>query len=255
LTKTLTAFQWIFVLPRLIQEHLSLCHAIMITKKFKWASAFVACALAQLCAQEPMPVGKADPLPADTEILSQNATQAFAKKDWGKARTAYEEMLKLQPESALLWANLGAVEQQAGRLKEARSAFEKAVKYGPDLPQSWSSLGLICVQQGDLYLAVSMFTRAIHEEPLDPRAHNHLAMAVRALGWHTAAESELLRAIELDAKYGVAHFNLALLYAEQTPPSAQLAQRHYQKALALGISHDEVLEERLAQAQKQDGKE
>lgn len=194
---------------------------------------------------EQLPVGKADPLPDHTLVLGKRAADAFAKRDWDTARAAYQEMLKLEQNNALAWANLGAVEQQAGRTTEAVECFEKSVRVNPNLAQSWNALGLIHSSKGDTYLAISAFTRAIHEDPTDARAHNYLAIAMQSFGWKAAAEAELLRAIELKPDYGIAHFNLALLYVDQKPPSIALAKRAYAKALALGVEKDEVLERRL----------
>jgi Flp pilus assembly protein TadD len=192
-----------------------------------------------------LPVGAANPLPPDTKVLSQKAAAAFGRGDWQAARAAYKEMLTLDAENALVWANLGAVEQQAGQPRAAIECFEKSVRFNPTLVTSWNALGLLHAQKGDSYLAISMFTRAVHEDPADPRAHNYLAITMRNLGWNTAAESELLRAIELNPQYGIAHFNLALLYIDQKPPSIELAKRHYQTALSLGVEKDEILERRL----------
>jgi tetratricopeptide (TPR) repeat protein len=196
-------------------------------------------------ALEQLPVGKADPLPDHSLLLGKKAADAFAKRDWDTARTAYQEMLKLEENNALAWANLGAVEQQSGRAKEAVECFEKSVRVNPSLAQSWNALGLIHSSKGDTYLAISAFTRAIHEDPTDARAHNYLAIAMQSFGWNAAAEAELQRAIELKPDYGIAHFNLALLYVDQKPPSIALAKRAYAKALALGVEKDEVLERRL----------
>jgi tetratricopeptide (TPR) repeat protein len=194
-----------------------------------------------------MPLGTSGTLPADTTILAQRAAAAFAKKDWATARAAYQEMISLDQENALAWANLGAVQQQSGLAKEALECFEKSVLYNPGLVQSWNALGLLYSAKGDTYQAMSMFSRAIHEDPEDARAHNYLAITIRNLGWNAAAESELQRAIELNPKYGIAHFNLALLYVDQKPPSIQLAKRHYEKAQSLGVEKDEVLERRLSE--------
>ncbi len=193
----------------------------------------------------PVPLGKAGTLPPDTMILGQKAAAAFSKHDWKAARKAYQEILQLDGENALTWANLGAVEQQSGNGREAQACFEKSVKYNPALVQSWNALGLLHAAKGDTYLALSMFTRAIHEDPTDARAHNYLAITARNLGWTGTAESELQRSIELNPQYGIAHFNLALLYVDQKPPSIELAKRHYQKALALGVEKDEIVERRL----------
>lgn len=196
-------------------------------------------------ALQQLPVGAADPLPPDTKVLSQKAAAAFGKGDWESARAAYREMLALDGENALVWANLGAVEQQAGQAGAAIECFEKSVRFNPTLVTSWNALGLLHAEKGDSYLAISMFTRAVHEDPTDARAHNYLAITMRNLGWNTAAESELLRAIQLNPRYGIAHFNLALLYVDQKPPSIELAKRHYQTALSLGVEKDDILERRL----------
>ncbi len=188
---------------------------------------------------------KTGKLPADTGGLAKKAATAFSKRDWETARKAYQEMLEIEPENALVWANLGAVEQQAGKPKEAIVSFEKSLQYNAQLVQSWIALGLIYSDRGDNYKAVSMFSRAIHEEPGEPRAHNYLAISARALGWNDAAEAELQRALELKPDYGVAHFNLALMYLDQHPPATELARRHYKKAQSLGVEKDEIVERRL----------
>lgn len=194
------------------------------------------------------PVNRTGVLPSDTRFLAQKAATAFGKGDWDTARSAYKEMLDLDGQNSLAWANLGAVEQQSGKLDEALLCFEKSVQYNPQLTQSWVALGLMAAARGDTYRAVSMLTRAIHEDPQDARARNHLAVTMQNLGWRDAASAELQRAIELAPDYGIAHFNLGLMYLEQKPPAIELARRHYQKALSLGVEKDEVLEDRLERA-------
>jgi Flp pilus assembly protein TadD len=151
----------------------------------------------------------------------------------------------MDPKNALVWANLGAVEQQAGDAKKAIECFEQSVEHNAALAQSWVALGLLRLEAGDTYLAISALSRAIHEDPEDARAHNYLAIAVKNLGWAAAAEAELQKALELKPDYGIANFNLALMMLEQRPPSIELAKRHYEKALSLGVAKDEVVERRL----------
>ncbi|MBX7208963.1 MAG: tetratricopeptide repeat protein [Verrucomicrobiaceae bacterium] len=184
-------------------------------------------------------------LPANTSSLAQRAAQAFAKKDWSTARAAYREMLDAEPENALVWANLGTVEQQAGKLDAAAECFEKSVRFNPTLVPSWVALGLVYSNKGDSYRALAAFARAIHEDPADARAHNHLAIVAKNLGWTDAAEAELQRAIELNPNYGIAHFNLALIHLEQKPPALELARRHYTRAVALGVEKDDIVERKL----------
>ncbi|RBP42450.1 tetratricopeptide repeat protein [Roseimicrobium gellanilyticum] len=188
---------------------------------------------------------KTGTLPPNNTSISELAAQAFGRKDWETARKYYEQMLRDDPLNALTHANLGAVEQQAGRLKEAQALFSRAVAINPDLQQTWVALGLVSYEKGDLYYALHAIGRAIHEDPTDARAHNYLAAVSKKLGWLDAAEAELLRAIELDPNYGNAHFNLCIMYLERKPPALELAKRHYEKAVALGAARDELVEEKL----------
>lgn len=188
---------------------------------------------------------KTGSLPPLSTGLSELASQAFARKDWATARKYYEEMLREDPLNALTHANLGAVEQQAGRLKEAQALFSRALSINPELQQTWVALGLVSYEKGDLYYALHAIGRAIHEDPMDAKAHNYLAAVSKKLGWLDAAEAELQRAIELDPNYGNAHFNLALMYLERKPPAIELAKRHYEKAVALGAARDELVEAKL----------
>jgi tetratricopeptide (TPR) repeat protein len=184
-------------------------------------------------------------LPPLTTGLSDQATQAFAKKDWDKARHAYLEMLRSDPKNALTFANLGTVEQQAGNAKDARLYYLHALELNPALQQTWLALGLLCHHDGDEYLAVSALSRAVHEDPSDPKAHNYLAVVTRSLGWLDAAEAELQRAIEIKPDYANAHFNLALMYLDRKPPAIELAKRQYEKAVSLGAEKDELVEQKL----------
>ncbi|MGV3660068.1 MAG: tetratricopeptide repeat protein [Prosthecobacter sp.] len=193
----------------------------------------------------PAKMEKTGMLPPHTKVLGERAVAAFAKQDWASARKAYKEMLELDDGNALIWANLGAVEQQAGDVKRAIECFEKSVQFNPQLAQSWTALGLLLQKQGDIYRAISCFARAIHEDPEDARAHNFLAVTMKEFGWADAAEAELQKAVDLKPDYGIAHFNLALMLLERRPPAIELARRQYEKALSLGVAKDEVVERRL----------
>lgn len=68
---------------------------------------------------------------------------------------------------------------------------------------------------------------------------------MKDLGWSTGAELELQRAIDIDPKYGEAHFNLTLVYLDRKPPALELARRQYKKARDLGAPPDGLVEEML----------
>jgi tetratricopeptide (TPR) repeat protein len=179
-------------------------------------------------------------LPVHTRELAVN------KRDWKEARTIYTEMLEAEPTNALALANLGSVEFQLRDYEAAIKNLEASLRQRPDLTQTWMTLGMVHFQREDFYLALSAFSRAVAQRPQDARARNYLGAATKSLGWTTAAEAELRKAIELDPQYADAHFNLALLSVERTPPLTELARRHYQQARSLGLARDEWMEKQLA---------
>ena len=201
-------------------------------------------------AQKNYDVGVADSakvgtLPDFTTGLAHRAATAFAKGDWKTAEDSYLEIVKESPNNALVLTNLATVQHRLGKLDEALQGLDQALRLNPQVAQAWTLQGLIHYQKGNLNLALSAFARAQHEDPLDPCAHNFLGVVAKDLGWRFAAQQEFRRAIELDPKYGDAHFNLALTYLEQRPPSKELARRHYQQSIQLGSPADELFEERL----------
>jgi tetratricopeptide (TPR) repeat protein len=76
-------------------------------------------------------------------------------------------------------------------------------------------------------------------------SHNYLGCACSQKGWQEVAEKEFTKAIELNDNFADAHFNLALIYATEKPPSLEMARRHYKRALELGIQPNPQLEKLL----------
>ncbi|MEZ0299396.1 MAG: tetratricopeptide repeat protein, partial [Candidatus Methylacidiphilales bacterium] len=93
--------------------------------------------------------------------------------------------------------------------------------------------------------AVASLTRAAALNPNNAQTHNYLGIACSQKGWQEAAEQECRKAIQLDANYGDAHFNLAVIYASQKPSNKESARKHYQIAIGLGVPKDPKLEKML----------
>jgi Flp pilus assembly protein TadD len=126
--------------------------------------------------------------------------------------------------------------------------LQKAVRLDPDASPAWLALGILHYDAGRLDAALAALAQAVLIEPKNARAHNYLAATLGAKGWRDGAEAEFQRAVELAPDYGDAHFNLAVLYPQRTPPSIALARRHYQKSLDLGQRPDPLVEKSLAAA-------
>jgi len=188
---------------------------------------------------------EAGQLPAGTEEFARQGAMASARGDWASAKIAYDAMLQVAPINPLALSNLGAVEFRLGNLERAEELLRRATNIAPEISQNWVTLGLIYHRQKETFMAISALARALAEDPDDPRAHNYMGVVIREYGWRDAAEMELQKAVVLDPKYADAHFNLAVMYLESTPPLVELARRHYYAAVDYGAARDKLIEQKL----------
>jgi len=170
---------------------------------------------------------------------------AFAKKDLPTARRAYERVLNVVPNDVLGLVNLGVVEFSAGNTTRAEELLKKAVQTRIETSAAWLTLGLIYMDQERQDEALAALTQATLYDPTNARARNFLGVVIGRRGWVDGAQTELRRAVELDANYSDAHFNLAVFYLESRPPAIELARRHYFRAIELGAEKDASIEKRL----------
>ncbi len=184
-------------------------------------------------------------LPDDVHDTAQAAADLFKMGRFDEAAAKYEEIIAKYPESLYAWSNLGVVRFQQKNYDAALRALQQAVKLSPADAFSYSNLGIVYYQMGQFDSAISALEKALALEPNDAKSHNYLGCACSQKGWQEVAEKEFLKAIAIDDSFGDAHFNLALVYATEKPPSLELARRHYNRALELGIAKDDRLEKLL----------
>ena len=188
----------------------------------------------------------ANKLPEGSAPLVAEAQSAFSAGDYGKAEADYRRILQSDPNNALALANLAAIELQEGKLDDADTHLTAALAQNPDDVYNLSTLGFLKFRQQKFDEALDALSRAAKLDPANPQIQNYLGVTFSQKGLHVQAETALRKAIELDPSYAAAHNNLAVIYLAETPPAAQLARWHYQKALDLGQPHNPDLEKKLA---------
>ena len=80
---------------------------------------------------------------ADLQSVYAEAKQAQQAGDLATAAVKYQEIIKLQPQMAEAYANLGNIYYQQSKLDRATTAYEKAVKLKPELAGPNFFLGVI----------------------------------------------------------------------------------------------------------------
>jgi Flp pilus assembly protein TadD len=187
-------------------------------------------------------------IPEVAKEAAAEGAASFQRKDYERARKAYRKALDLAPDNLLALINLGVIEFYAGKNEEAEKLLKRAVQLKLDTPPAWLTLGIIYMEQNRLDEALAALTQATLYDARDARARNYLGVVVGRKGWLDGAQDELRKAVEIDPAYSDAHYNLAVFYLENKPPSTELARRHYFRAVELGAEPDPEIEKTLKAA-------
>jgi predicted TPR repeat methyltransferase len=126
-----------------------------------------------------------------------------------------EEVLKVNPEhiDALNW--MGSIRCLEGLTQEARQFSDRAVAVAPNHPGVLTNRGNILIQVGDFNGAVEAYRKAIHADVEAYGAMNNLAALLHSRGLNDDAEFFLRRVLEARPRFGLAHYLLANVLAEQ----------------------------------------
>jgi len=184
-------------------------------------------------------------LPDDMREVAQEATDLFKMQRYDEAAAKYQMIIDKYPESLYAWSNLGVVRSQQGKLQDAEKALQQAVKLSPNDAFSYRNLGIVYYQLNLNDAAIDALERSIALDPNNVYSHDYLGCACSQKGWQEVAEKEFRKAIEINDDFPDAHYNLAIVYAMQKPPSLELARHHYKRALDLGLPRDPRLEKLL----------
>ena len=100
---------------------------------------------------------------ADEWLKLGNAHASLNQLD--EALAAYQTVLRIKPDKAAAYTNIGVVYYQAGKFDDAVAQMQKALEIEPDDAETYYMLGATYVQQQQLDDAEKAFNRAIELKP------------------------------------------------------------------------------------------
>ncbi len=204
-----------------------------------WAAGLL-CLLFSGCAALPNPLELIKP--AATAASSTPATTVNAETQAPATRPAPAVAAAVEAERPVPAAAQRAFDEArrllaAGRMQEAERAFAALAKEQPELGGAYANLGLIQRQAGRNDEAVQALEQAVRVSPKQPLYFNQLGIAYRQVGRFDKAREAYERAVDLDAHYGAALLNLAILNDLYLRDGAR-ALALYERYLALTPSKD-----------------
>jgi hypothetical protein len=200
-----------------------------------------------VAAKEPSSkVHTAKDVPVGAGALMREARSDFLAHRFEDAEKKYADVLRQDEKNIFVLYNVGIAQFWAGRLDDCEKTVSRGLALDPNDPGFLCLLGMVRHDQKKLDDALDALSRSAAIDPANAGTQFYLGSTLADKGLRPQAETALRKALQLDPMYKEAHFNLAWLYALETPPSLALARWHYEKALDLGCPKDDALEKKLA---------
>lgn len=131
---------------------------------------------------------------------------------WGNpelAARAYLDGIRVKPDWADGYNNLGVVYIRAGNAEKGLACFRKAVEIRPDYVDALNNLGSALKDGGRVDAAIPFYEQAVRLRPDYAGAWSNLGNTYRAMGQMDRAETAFRKALELDPANAAVHRDLA----------------------------------------------
>jgi len=179
---------------------------------------------------------KIQPNNADVYFDLGNIFQEKGQLD--EAITYYQKAIELNPNFAGTHFNLGDVFQEKGQLDEAVIYYQKTIELAPNFAGTYNNLGNIFQEKGQLDEAITYYQKAIELNPRFAGTYNNLGDAFRRKKQTDEAITYYQKALQIDPNYAHAYYSLGIVLQE----NGQLdeAITCYRKVLQLNQNHVEA---------------
>ena len=162
---------------------------------------------------------------AEGAAVSKNRTYAeehfsegnrqMSAGDVRKAEACFREAIRLVPDFAEAYANLGLLLDQEGMPVEAEHYYLQANTLNPNIGNNHLNMGGLLTKQKRFEEAEVTYRRALDLIPDSPAVWSNLGVLQACRKQEKEAELSYHTAIELDPDYRLAYFNLSYLLLRQ----------------------------------------
>ena len=174
----------------------------------------------------PQQLRQAEPPPAaaPADQLELTGDELHAKKYFADALDYYEAANRKQP-SARLLTKIGMMNLQMARVDASRKDFERAIKMDPNYADAYNNLGAVYYHQHELKQAIQQYQKAIAINPAFATYHSNLGTAYMERKDFDKAAAEYARALQIDPDVFEPHAGTGIPAQFSSP--ADRARFHY----------------------------
>ena len=154
------------------------------------------------------------------------------------AIACYKEALKIKPDYAEAYYNMGVALQDKGDPEAAIESYKEAVKIKPDYAEAYNNMGNVLQKKGDSKAAIESYKEALKIKPDYADAHNNMGNTLKDKGDLEAAINNYKQALKIKPDYAEAFYNMGS--ALQSKGDLETAIECFQKAVKIKPSYAEA---------------
>jgi tetratricopeptide (TPR) repeat protein len=173
-------------------------------------------------------------VPAAAQKAYQKGEQAASKGNLEEACAHFEEAVKIDPEFADAYNDLGAAKAGMKQLPEAAAEFQKAIDLAPEHPLALPNLSIVLAKMKNYHDAGEVARRALRVAPGSGKIHYILAVSI--LADHGNLDDALVHLERAAAEVPSAHITAAEILAQRG--RSPEAIRHLEDYLATAAPDD-----------------
>lgn len=164
--------------------------------------------------------------PNDYKSLTEAGTLMRRMGNLEGAHKALVQALKIKPDFAAAFNQLGRVFYDAKKMNESIDCFKNAILSDPKAAEGYSNLTVVLIELDRMHEGLDIIDQALKRDPTMPQAHNNKGVILRAMGRIKDAMSSYKKAIANHPDYHDAYTNLANCYQDRNEPDKALDTLH-----------------------------
>jgi len=172
--------------------------------------------------------------PQNLETLEACGLVYAKLKDFSKAKLCFEMALQQNPNAVAFHINLSNIYVALNDVEKAKQHLHQALRLDPHHAESYNNLGRLLYKQNLFLEAIPLFEKALRLNPEYWEAHYNLAHSFTMQNQTLRAAQHYREVIRIKPDHPFAHYNLGLLYFEEKDYEA--AETQLLRALELGIN-------------------
>ena len=149
------------------------------------------------------------------KLLFDQAIEFHKKKDLSNAQLKYEEILKLNPNNAEAYVNLGVIFKTRGDLNTAIKCYLQGIKLDPKNKFVYNNIGNAFKEVKDYKMAIKAYSDSIKLNPNDFNAYNNLGIVYELIGDNNKAIAAYKQAVKVNPKHAKSINNIGVVLYKQ----------------------------------------